>query len=225
VEYQGRRLYVIPVSATEWLKHTTDTNGRIIPTPSLEPHIPPDDWKVYKRVLDWCFVNRDTDFVLEFLDVPSHAVIYHTVKHLTIAAPDKLMLYARDLIHKLTAPNSPRYSCLATDYFLQLLHHVPVSDPDIFHQMVFCVRFINDHPCRAQIIHGLARQKDRYIERALESLKDRSEAERTATERIYKLIAVLSGLPDVSAYFGSVGDPFVPPARALIARMLQPTLI
>jgi hypothetical protein len=224
VEYQGRRLYVIPVSATEWLKYACDADGRIGTIPSLEPHIPPEDWGAYKRVLDWCFMNRDTDFVLEFLNIPSHKVIYHTIKHLAIAAPESLMLYARDLIHDLTAPNSPRHGDLATEYFLRLLHHVPVSDPEVFHQMVTHALLINDRPYSAYIVLGLARQKDRYIERAFEFLRGRSESERAATARLYACILELSGLPDVSEYRALIGNPFVPPARALVARLVSPAL-
>ena len=215
---------MIPVSATDWLIYTSDADGRVVPTPSLEPRISPDDWKAYKRVLDWCFMNRDTDFVLEFLRVPSHTVIYHTVKHLTIAAPESLMLYAASLIHDLTAPNSPRYSCPATSYFLRLLHHVPISDPEIFHQMVTHALLINDRSYRAYIILGLARQKDQYIERVFKGLEDRSEAERAATARLYVYIAELSGLPNVSAYRALVGNPFVPPAHTLVARLLPSAL-
>jgi hypothetical protein len=215
---------VIPVSATDWLMYTTDADGRIVSTPSLEPRIPPEDWKAYKRVLDWCFANRDTDFVLEFLRVPSHEVIYRTVKHLTIAAPESLMQYAASLVHDLTSPNSPRYSCPATDYFLQLLHHVPISDPDVFHQMVTDAIFISDLAYRALVVLGLARQKDLYIEHALKSLKDRSEAERALTARLYKHIQKLSGLPDSEEYHELIGDSFVPPVRVLVARLLSSPL-
>jgi len=224
VEYQGRRLYVIPVSATDWLMYTTDADGRIVSTPSLEPRIPPDDWKAYKRVLDWCFANRDTDFVLEFLDIPSRAVIYHATKHLAIAAPESLMQYAASVIHDLTAPNSSRHGRLATNYFLQLLHHVPVSDPEIFHQMVTHALLIHDRVYRAYIVLGLARQKDRYIESVFRFLESCSEAERAATARLYACIAELSGLPDVSAYRALVGNPFVPPADLLVARLLPSAL-
>jgi hypothetical protein len=224
VEYQGRRLYVIPISATDWLVYTTDSNGRIVPTPSLEPRIPPDEWNVYKRVLDWCFMNRDTDFVLDFLRVPSHAVIYHTIKHLAISAPEALMQYAASLTHDLTSPSSPRYNCLATNYFLRLLHHVPISDPEIFHQMVTHALLINDRAYRGYIILGLARQKDRYIERVFQFLKDCSEVERAATARLYAYIAELSGLPDAPAYRAVVGNPFVPPADMLVARLISSTL-
>jgi len=224
VEYQGRRLYVIPVSATDWLIYTSDADGRIVSTPSLEPRIPPEDWRVYKRVLDWCFTNRDTDFVLEFLRIPSHEVIYRTVKHLTIAAPEALMWYAASLVHDLTSPSSPQHGCLATSYFLRLLHHVPISDPDVFHQMVTHARFIRDRSYQAHIILGLARQKDLYIERALQSLKDRSEAERAATAPFYKCIRELSGLPDRGEYRALIGNPFVPPADMLVARMLSSAL-
>jgi hypothetical protein len=217
-------LYVIPVSATDWLMYTTDADGRVVSTPSLEPRIPPEDWKAYKRVLDWCFANRDTDFVLEFLRVPSHEVIYRTVKHLTIAAPESLMWYAASLVHDLTAPNSPRHGCLATNYFLRLLHHVPVSDPDVFHQMVTHALLIRDRSYRAHIILGLARQKDHYIERAFKSLGDRSEAERAATAWLYEYIRVLSGLPDREEYRALIGNPFVPPADVLVARLLPSAL-
>jgi len=224
VEYQGRRLYVIPVSATDWLVYTSDADGRIVPSPSLEPRIPPDDWKAYKRVLDWCFMNRDTDFVLEFLRVPSRAVIYHTIKHLTIAAPEALMLYAASMVHDLTAPSSPYHGCPATNYFLQLLHHVPITDPDIFHQMVTHALLIHDRSYRAHIVLGLARQKDLYIERAFKSLKNRSEAERAATARLYGYILELSGLPSYEEYRALIGNPFVPPAQVLVARLLPSAL-
>lgn len=224
VEYQGRRLYVIPVSATDWLIYTSDADGRIGSTPSLEPRIPPDDWKAYKRVLDWCFVNRDTDFVLEFLRVPSHEVIYHVVKHLTIAAPEALMQYAASLVHDLTAASSPRHGCLATNYFLRLLHHVPISDPDVFHQMVTHALLIRDRSYRAYIILGLARQKDLYIERAFQSLRNRLEAERAAMAGLYKCIQELSGLPDREEYRALIGNPFVPPADMLVARLFSSAL-
>ncbi len=220
VEYQGRRLYVVPVSATDWLVYTTDADGRVISTPSLEPRIPPDDWDAYKRVLDWCFNNRDTDFVLEFLNVPSRAVIYHTVKYLTVAAPEVLVQYALALTHDLTAPTSSRYGSLATEYFLQLLHHVPVSDPEVFHQMVTHALFIADRSYRACIVLGLARQKDLYIERVFKWLEGVSESERAATARLYALIAELSGLPNVASYRALLGNPFVPPAHVLLARLL-----
>ena len=224
VEYQGRRLYVVPVSATDWLMYTTDADGRVVSTPSLEPRIPPEDWKVYKRVLDWCFMNRDIDFILEFLNVPSRAVIYHTLKHLAIVAPESLMQYAASLIHDLTAVSSPRHGCLATNYFLQLLHHVPISDPEIFHQMVTHALLIHDRVYRAYIVLGLARQKDRYIESVFRFLEGRSEAERAATARLYAYIAELSGHPNVSEFRALVGNPFVPPADMLVARLLSSPL-
>jgi len=224
VEYQGRRLYVIPVSATDWLVYTSDADGRIVSTPSLEPRIPPEDWRAYKRVLDWCFNNRDTDFILEFLQVPSHEVVYRTVKHLAIAAPESLMGYAASVVHDLTAPDSPRHSCLATNYFLRLLHHVPVSDPDVFHQMVTHALLISNRSYRAHIILGLARQKDLYIERVFQSLRDRSEAERAATARLYGYILELSGLPCREEYRARIGNPFVPPADMLVARLVSSAL-
>jgi hypothetical protein len=224
VEYQGRRLYVIPVSATDWLIYTSDTDGRVVPTPSLEPRIPPEDWNAYKRVLDWCFMNRDTDFVLEFLRVPSRAVIYHTVKHLTIAAPEALMQYATSLIRELTTLNSPYHGSLATNYFLQLLHHVPITDPEVFHQLVTYAMLIHDRSYRAHIVLGLARQKDQYIERAFKWLENRSEAERAATARLYGYILELSGLPNYDKYRAVIGNPFVPPAQVLVARLLPSTL-
>jgi len=224
VEYQGRRLYVIPVSATDWLVYTSDADGRIVSTPSLEPRIPPEDWRAYKRVLDWCFANRDTNFVLEFLRVPSRKVIYHTIKHLAIAAPESLMQYAASVIHGLTTPNSPYHGCLATNYFLQLLHHVPISDPEIFHQMVTHALLISDRAYRASIVLGLARQKDWYIERAFKWLEDRSEAERAATARLYGYILELSGLPNYEEYRALIGNPFVPPAHVIVARMLSSAL-
>jgi hypothetical protein len=107
---------------------------------------------------------------------------------------------------------------------LQLLHHVPISDPEIFHQMVTHALLINNRSYRALIILGLARQKDQYIERAFKSLKDRSEAERAATGPLYKCIGELSGLPNCEEYYALIGNPFVPPAHVIVARMLSSAL-
>jgi hypothetical protein len=83
---------------------------------------------------------------------------------------------------------------------------------------------IHDRSYRAHIVLGLARQKDQYIERAFKWLENRSEAERAATARLYGYILELSGLPNYDKYRAVIGNPFVPPAQVLVARLLPSTL-
>ena len=224
VEDGTRRLYVVPVSARDWLIYASDSDGRVSPRPLDDERITPDEWHKYKRVLDWCFVNRDDHFVLEFLDVPYQRVIYHTVKHLAIAAPEKLALYAAALVHDLTSPRSRHHGCLHTEYFLQLLHHVPIADPALYHVMVANALVIENSSYRGYIVLGLARQKDWYIERAFDYLRNLPERERAATARLYGLILELSGLPNYAEYRALIGNPNVPPASALVSKLVSRTL-
>jgi len=224
LEKDGQTLYVIPVSAHDWVIYATDESGRVVPIPNDDIRIPPDDWERYKKVLDWCFYNRDADFVVEFLRVPYREVIYHTVKHLAIAAPELLVRYAAALIHDLTSPHSVHHNCLYTQYFLKLLYHVPISDPEVFHAMVVSALVIPDGPYRGYILFGLARQKDRYIEQAFEYLRTRSESERAAVARLYGYILELSELPNYHEYRRIIGHPNVPPASVLVSKMFSRVL-
>jgi len=220
----ARRLHVIPVSATDWIIYASDGYGRVAPTPTNDVRIPPEDWTRYRRVLDWCFQNRDADFVAEFLRVSDRRVVYYTVRHLSIAAPETLVQYALALTHDLTAPNSPHHNRLYTTYFLQLLHHVPLSDPEQFHTMVGHALVMQDNVYRGYILLGLARQKDRYIEQAFEFLKNRPETERAAVARLYGYILELSGLPHYQEYRAVIGRPDVPPSQVLISKMVSRVL-
>ena len=224
VEDGTRILYVVPISARDWLIYASDSDGRVSPRPLDDERITPDEWHKYKRVLDWCFVNRDDDFVLEFLEVPFRHVIYYTVKHLAIAAPEKLALYAAALIHDLTSPRSRHHGCLHTEYFLQLLHHVPIADPVLYHGMVANALYIGNSSYQGYIVEELARQKDWYIERAFDYLRNLPERERAATARLYGLILEKSRLPNYEEYRALIGNPNVPPASVLAARLVSRTL-
>ena len=90
--------------------------------------------------------------------------------------------------------------------------------------MVTHALLINDRSYRAHIVLGLARQKDLYIERVFKWLEDRSEAERAATARLYGYILELSGLPNYEEYRALIGNPFVPPAHVIVARLFSSTL-